>query len=344
VTHRAVLALTAVVTTVVIVASGVGTAWGVFNKSSASSFAVTTATLAAPTGLSATPTSTVALSWTATVSANATGTRVFRSTTSGSGYTQIAQIAGLATTTYTDHPGTGTFYYVVEAYYSGNGANWTSANSTQASATVAQLHIDTSVTPADGNGAVTTVAFNTSAPDTLVAFVSSDGPNGAGQQSVTVSGAGLTWSLVKRTNSQPGDAEIWKATASTALTNVTVKSTPVSSGFDEALTVVAFANSTGVGASASGAAASGAPTVSLTTTGVVSWVYGVGHDYDHATARTLGSGQTLVSQWVDAGVGDTDWVQSTSALTNGSGTLVTLNDTAPTTDHWNLAAVEVISS
>lgn len=85
--------------------------------------------LAAPTSL--TVSGSVNLSWTATPSSYASGTRVFRSTTSGGPYTQIAQIAGLATTTYTDAPGTGVFFYVVVAYYNANGANWTSVNSNE---------------------------------------------------------------------------------------------------------------------------------------------------------------------------------------------------------------------
>ena len=43
-----------------------------------------------------------------------------------------------------------------------------------------------------GHGSVTTSAFGTVAPgEVLLAFVGSDGPGGAGKQSVTVSGAGL---------------------------------------------------------------------------------------------------------------------------------------------------------
>jgi hypothetical protein len=206
------------------------------------------------------------------------------------------------------------------------------------------LYIDTSVAPANGTGTVTTAAFNTSMPDTLVAFVSSDGPSGAGQQTVTVSGAGLTWTLAKRTNSQSGDAEIWTATSATPLNNVTVKSTPSSGGYNQALTVVAFAHAAGVGATASGAASTGAPTVSVTTTAALSWVYAVGHDWDQAIARTTGSNQTIVSQWVNTSTGDTAWVQSTTTPTAPAGTLVTLNDTSPTTDRWDLAAIEITSS
>ena len=40
-------------------------------------------------------------------------------------------------------------------------------------------------------------------------------------------------------------------------------------------------------------------TVSLTAVGTGSIAFGVGKDYDNAIARTLGSNQTLLSQWLD---------------------------------------------
>ena len=95
-----------------------------------------------------------------------------------------------------------------------------------------------------------------------------------------------------------------------------------------------------IGAIASANAASGAPTASLTTTRANSWVLGVGTDWDNAISRTLGAGQTLVHQYL-APVGDTYWVQRQTATTPASGTLVTINDTAPTTDRYNLSIVEV---
>jgi len=42
-------------------------------------------------------------------------------------------------------------------------------------------------------------------------------------------------------------------------------------------------------------------------------VCAVGNDWDRAIARTPVSGQVLVHQRVDTNVGDTFWVQSTSA-------------------------------
>ena len=43
-----------------------------------------------------------------------------------------------------------------------------------------------------------------------------------------------------------------------------------------------------------------------------------------------------------APAGDTMWVQRRNSTTPLIGTQVTLNDTAPTSDRWNLAAIEVL--
>jgi hypothetical protein len=56
--------------------------------------------------------------------------------------------------------------------------------------------------------------------------------------------------------------------------------------------------------------------------------------------RTPGAGQTVVAQETDP-VGDTYWVQSTDAPTPAAGTKVTINDTAPTRDRWDLALVAI---
>ena len=97
----------------------------------------------------------------------------------------------------------------------------------------------------------------------------------------------------------------------------------------------------GVGVSAGASGASGAQSVSLTTSAAGSLVYGVGNDWDRAQARTMGSGQTMVHQWVNATVGDTYWVQQLTSPVAASGTTVTINDTAPTNDRWDLTAIEI---
>ncbi len=198
-------------------------------------------------------------------------------------------------------------------------------------------------TTVNGHGTVTTQPFITAeAEEQLVAFVSSDGPSGAGRQSATVSGAGLTWTLVQRANSQSGDAEIWEASAPTELSDVKVTSTPLVAGYDQSLTVIAMQMSHGIGASASAGGATGAPSVSLHTTEEGSLVYAVGNDWSNAVSRALGSNQVLLRQYLDTNTGDTFWSQYTGQVTGALGSEVTLNDTAPTNDRWNMAAVEIL--
>ena len=196
-----------------------------------------------------------------------------------------------------------------------------------------------------GRGTVTTPSFDTVAPgEVLLAFAGSDGPYGAGMQSVTVSGGGLAWKLVRRANGQPGDAEVWTATAASPQSGVTVTSMPLSSGYDQNLTVVAYEGIAGVGASAASSAPSGAPSVSLSTTApsnAVSLVFAVGEDYSSAASHTPVAGQVVLNQWLDTGTGDTYWSQytNTPAVT---GTQVTMADTSPTADRSNFVAVEMI--
>ena len=193
----------------------------------------------------------------------------------------------------------------------------------------------------DGTGTVTTPSFSTAlAGETLVAFVAADGPSTA--QTATVSGAGLTWSLVRRANGRPGTAEVWKATAPAPLAAATVTSTLADGSRDQSLTVVAFLGSAGIGAIASNSAASGATNVTVTTIRAGSLIYGVGNDWDGATGRTLGSGQWMVHQWVDAGAGDTLWTQARTAPVPAVQSSATLSTTAPTNHQWNFVGVEVV--
>ncbi len=199
---------------------------------------------------------------------------------------------------------------------------------------------------AHGHGNLDTPSFHTAmGGETLLAFVSADGPAGTGRQSATVSGAGLTWTLVKRANAESGDAEIWRATAPAIVSGATVRSTLLRSGFDQDVTVIALEGVSGTGASAAAGAATGAPAVSVTTTTAdPALVFAVGNDWDRTVARTLPSGQVPLDQWTDTAVGDTYWSQYTNQPVVGSGHVVRMNDTAPTTDQWNMAAVEVIGS
>jgi Domain of unknown function (DUF4082)/Glycosyl hydrolases family 16 len=194
-------------------------------------------------------------------------------------------------------------------------------------------------------------AFSTaSGNELLLAFISADSASKASTTVTRISGGSLTWVLVVRTNAQRGDAEIWRAFSPNPLNNVTVTAT-LSQSVAASMTIMSFtgADASGtygsgaIGATGSANARSGAPTVSLITSRANSWVFGVGDDFDNAVPRTLGPDQTMVHQYL-ATVGDTYWVQSQTNTTPFSGTTVTINDMAPTSDRYNLSIVEILAA
>jgi hypothetical protein len=195
----------------------------------------------------------------------------------------------------------------------------------------------------DGSGTLTTPSFATTQQgDLLVAFVGYDGPPNA-PQTATVSGAGLNWTLLKRSNSQAGTAEIWAAKAPDFLSAATVISQPGTGGYHGSLTVIVFTNASGPGIVNLASAPSGAPDVFIPGASAGNWVFAVGNDWDSATPRTPVSGQVLVHQWLDTQTGDTYWVQSTPAPSTANA-LVDIHDTSPTKDRWNYVAVEIVAT
>jgi Domain of unknown function (DUF4082)/PASTA domain len=194
---------------------------------------------------------------------------------------------------------------------------------------------------ADGVGNVSAGPFNTAAGDLVVAFATSASPS-AGGQNLTISGGSLTWTRVTRANGTPGVADIWQAPSPTAHSTISVTSTQSLAGYTQSLTVVTFSGAAGVGASAGVSGPNGGPSVSLTTTQPGSLLYAAGNDWDSAIARTLGANQAMVHQWLSTS--STYWAQSYVNPVANAGTVVQLYDTAPTTDRWNFAAVEIVAA
>jgi chitodextrinase len=282
----------------------------------------------------------VGLSWTdATDNVAVAGYRILRngvqigSATSGASYTD-ATVA----------PNT-TYSYAVAAYDAA-GNTGPSSNVISVTTGAAALAMDAQVTTHQSSSATSISSpplSTTGSNELLVAFVSSDGPaSGASFSSVT--GGGLTWRLRKRANGQGGVVEIWQAVAPAPLANVVVAATRSSGSYQGTLNVVAFkgANTAIDGATGGGSATSGAPSATLATTAAGSWVWGVGNDWSNAVARVVGPSQTKVDEYLGS-TGDTYWVQRQTSQTPGSGTVVTINDTAPTSDMWNLALIEIRS-
>jgi Bacterial Ig domain/Lysyl oxidase len=195
---------------------------------------------------------------------------------------------------------------------------------------------------ARGHGTATTAPIHTAmGGEVLLAFVSSDGPMAAGAQRASVSGAGLTWRLVRRANAGFGDSEVWTATAPALLTAAQVTAALANPAYDLSLSVVAMEGARGVGASAAASGATGAPSLTLRTRAAPSLVLAVGNDWSHAASRVLPTGWVLLDQALDTATGDTFWSQYTNQTIVPAGSTVRVNDRAPTNDRWNLVAVEL---
>ncbi len=195
----------------------------------------------------------------------------------------------------------------------------------------------------DGRGTVTTNAFSTAAPgELLVAYVGMDGPPSIGQTAL-VSGAGLTWTLIDRENTQSGVAEAWQAMATGVLSNVTVSSAVGVGTYNQSLTVVAYQGAAGIGnaVTANGAGAGSAPSATLNMVGFNSVVYAVGIDWSQAAARTLAPGQSMVHQDVDPAAG-TFWVQALNGPAGPVETPITMASPTPAGDQWDFVAVEIM--
>jgi hypothetical protein len=262
--------------------------------------------------------------------------------------------AGLANGTYTITPSqTGYTFTPTSQSVTINGANVTSVDFTgqNSSQPPTPLGIDATVST-DGTSASTTISSapvsTTSGNELLLAFVATDYLSGVNTIVKSVSGGGLNWVLVQRTNAQSGTSEIWRAFAPSPLSNVIVTAN-VSQSVYSSISVMSFSgvditgtNGSGaIGATGTANSSGGAPSASVTPTRSGSWVVGVGNDFDNAIARTPGSAQRLVHQFLTP-TGDTYWVQIQNAPTSTNGAPVSINDTAPTTDRYNLSVCEIL--
>ena len=282
---------------------------------------------------------------------NATGPATATATTDAAGHYTLT---GLFSGTYTVTPvPSGYTYTPTNRSLTISSANVTGIDFTSAIGTSTPLGTDT-IQSADNDVPDTSIAIDSfstgSANQLLLAFVSADNPGFGGATVVSgIAGGGLTWQLVQRTNAQLGTAEIWRAFATAQLNAVPITAT-FSTSVRSSITVVSFTgvdrtgvNGSGaIGAVGTGNGPNGAPTASLTTTRAASMVFGVGVDWDHNISRTVGSGQTLVHQFLSSADG-TYWVQRVNNTVPLKETLATINDTAPTSDRYNLSIVEILA-
>ena len=277
---------------------------------------------------------------TLTLSSGATAT----TNTSGA-YT----LSGLANGTYTITPSkSGYSFTPASKSVTISGANPSTINFTAAQNSVPKtITLDAQVRQDQtaSSYTISSPVFSTSSGhELLLALVAAGVRNGNWHNtSVTgVSGGGLTWVFTARTQTQRGTAEIWRAFSPAPLSAVSVTAA-LSQGVTSSMTILSFAGvdpSGAVGAVGQANGSLGAPAVSLTTTRANSLVVGVGNDprppfrgapgWPNAAAPGPRSvGQHLLGS---------DAQQSRPRERTG----VTINDTAPPFDPFNLSAVEVL--
>jgi hypothetical protein len=259
----------------------------------------------------------------------------------GKTFTGKTSTAGKVTFVYTNNGALGTDS-VSATYTAGAVSEKATASVTWKKAAVTVPKVDT-VSSSFAETKTVDKVSTTAAGDLLVAFVAGDAPaKGKGTQRAIISGGGLTWTLVGRENAPLADTEVWAARATGKLTNVKVTVAGKLKGFDESVTIVAFKGAHGTGPASTAHSAGGAPMGTLTTTAVNSWVFAVGADWKSAIFRTAGPGQHFLHQVTDH---DADkemfWVQARNALTPAAGTTVTINDTKPAKDPFNLVLIAV---
>jgi len=220
-----------------------------------------------------------------------------------------------------------------------------------ASSSGVEIDAKTSFDQNTAKSSVTSPAFTTSTTNELIlAFVSTDSVALPNTTVLSVSGGGLNWTLVKRTNAQRGTSEIWRAFATGVVSNATVTAN-LSQKVVSSITVASFkgVNTSGIngsgaiGSTASGNGGQSAPSATLVTAKANSLLIGVGNDYDKAIARTPVSGQSIVHQSLSSSA-DTYWVQMVNAPVPLRGTTVVVRDSAPTTDRYNLAICEIVAA
>jgi hypothetical protein len=126
-----------------------------FTSTETTAATFSTATLRPPTGVVGTGGASASLTWTASSSSSATGYRLLRSSTSGSGYAQVKNVTPVSATSTSDTPADGVWYYVLETYL----GNWTSAHSNEATVTIGTT-TSTDVAPCASETAETVNAGN----------------------------------------------------------------------------------------------------------------------------------------------------------------------------------------
>jgi hypothetical protein len=147
--------------------------------------------------------------------------------------------------------------------------------------------------------------------------------------------------LASRANETWGTTEIWQARATNRLSKVVITADLAKSGFDGAITVVAFAGAADRVASTGAASGIAGPvSVTLDPGSCNSLIWASGHDWSRAINPIPAPGQSIVHKFIDTRVNDSYWTQRVDLPTLG-GSPVVVKASGSVKDRWTMVAVEV---
>lgn len=167
---------------------------------------------------------------------------------------------------------------------------------------------------------------------------------------LTDNSASITPALVLRMNTQQGTtAEVYFGynSSGSTVSGYTVTATGNNGGTGTltrshiVLAVFSNAEDTAAGATNSASSASGLPSAAVTTTRIDSWCWAVKADWSAGGSGTPNSGQEMVHTFHSAGEYTSDVWRKAEGVDSGSS--VTLNETAPSAQNFNMVLVEIRS-
>jgi hypothetical protein len=209
--------------------------------------------------------------------------------------------------------------------------------------------LDGSIVEAEANAsAATTAARDIPNNRSVWIFVTHNcSTANATDSAVTDNSASITPVLVAKRNTQAGTtAEIWRGynSSGSTVSGYTVTATGTAFGGASVtrthivVVVLSGEEETFGGDSDVASSASGLPSITLTTTRDDSWCWSVKSDWSAGAVGTPGTSQTIVHSYTSADYTSDVW-NRTDRVTSGNN--VTLNETAPSAQNYNQAAVEI---
>jgi hypothetical protein len=181
------------------------------------------------------------------------------------------------------------------------------------------------------------------AGELVLAYIAAGGSSRNAQQVTAVTGGGLVWSLVARSNADgSGTTEVWQARASLTVPKLVVTAALLRGPYAGMIQVVSYTGAE-IGAVARATGRRDSPVVTVAPTRAGSLIWSVGRDIGwHESSLTVPPTETFVHAFRDRRSNQAAWTVRLLAAT-ASTLPVTIRVDGPRRDVWQSLGVEVRS-